>query len=136
MPFITWNDRLSVDIEELDSDHRKMIRLINELYDGIAAGYGRDVIEGIIDDVVSYTNYHFAHEEQLFATTGYAEAEAHKKEHDAMAAWAKEVQDEYKQGSMAAPALEVMVRLKDWVFDHILGSDQKYALYMKAMGVH
>jgi hemerythrin len=130
-----WNDRLSVEIEDIDTDHRIMVGLINNLHDAIAAGVGRQVIEGIIDEVVSYTDFHFAREERLFDLTSYAEAETHQKEHDDMRAWAKRAQDDYKSGSLPAPSLEVMMYLKDWLFDHILISDQKYAPYLKAMCV-
>jgi methyl-accepting chemotaxis protein/hemerythrin len=112
-----------------------MVGLINDLYDAIAAGVGKEVIEGIIDEVVSYTSFHLTCEERLFDLTNYAEAETHQKEHDVMRAWAKGVQDEYNKGTLLAPSLEVMVYLKDWLFDHILISDQKYAPYLKEMGV-
>jgi hemerythrin-like metal-binding protein len=129
MPFIIWSDRLDLGIEEIDSDHRKMAGLINDLYDAIAAKVGREVIEGIIAQVISYTSIHFACEDRIRAVTSYAEAETHKTVHDAMRVWAKGVPDEHQSSSLTARSLELMVCLKDWLFEHILGGD-RYAPFL------
>jgi hemerythrin len=135
MPFITWNDKLSTDIEEIDSDHKKIVGMINDLYDGIAAGHGKEVIAGVLETLVSYTRFHFAHEERLFAMTSYADAEAHKVEHEQMTAWVIKTKQAFDSEALPAPSLQVMVYLKDWLFEHIMGSDQKYAPHLKAMGI-
>jgi hemerythrin-like metal-binding protein len=135
MPFMAWNDKLSVGIDEIDADHKKMVDLINELFDGINAGCGKNLIEGILDQLVKYTHSHFAREKQLFAMTAYSEAEAHEREHAKMTAWVLKTQAEFKAGTLAAPSLEVMNYLKDWLFEHILIFDLQYAPYVKTMTV-
>ena len=132
MPFMVWNDRLSVGVAAVDADHKKMVKMINELYDAILAGSWREKLDGLLDRLVDYTRYHFAREEELFARTGYPEAEAHKREHDEMKEWMNSASNLHRDGSLPAPSLELMNHLKDWLFDHILGSDQKFAPHMKA----
>jgi hemerythrin len=132
---MAWNDKLSVGIDEIDADHKKIIAIINELFDGINAGCSKNLLEGILDQLVEYTQIHFAREKQLFAVTAYSEAEAHEREHAKMEAWALKTRAEFKAGTLAAPSLEVMNYLKDWLFEHILISDLQYAPYLKAMAV-
>ena len=86
----------------------------------------------LLDRLVDYTHYHFAHEEELFARTGYPDTAAHRHEHDEMAECMKNTWRRYRNGSIPAPSLEVMNTLKDWLFNHILGSDQRYAPHTKA----
>lgn len=133
---MSWNDKLSVGIEEIDGDHKKMVEMINSLYDGITVGCGKEVVGRILDDLVAYTQRHFAREKQLFAMTAYSDADEHEKEHNKMAEWVLKTQAEFNSGTLAAPSLEVMNHLKDWLFEHILTADQHYASYMKVMGVH
>jgi hemerythrin len=132
MPFMVWNDRISVGVEAVDADHKKMMGMINDLYDAILAGCGRQKLSSLLDHLVDYTRYHFAREEELFARTGYPDAAAHKREHEQMAAWMKTAWHRYHNSSAEAPSFEVMNYLKDWLLDHILGSDQKFAPHMKA----
>jgi len=136
MPFMVWNDKLSVGVAAVDADHRKLVAMINELYDGIAEGRGREALGSILDDLVAYTRFHFAREEKLFAATGYPGAVAHKKEHDSLTAQVLEIQERFRSGSLAAPSLEVLVFLKDWLFDHIIGSDRDFGPHLNAVGTY
>jgi len=79
MPFMVWNDQLSVSIEAIDTDHKQLVAILNELYDAIHAGHGREAVTEIIERLVDYTRYHFAREEELFSSTGYLDAAAHKR---------------------------------------------------------
>jgi hemerythrin len=135
MPFMVWNDQLSVSIEAIDTDHKQLVAILNELYDAIHAGHGREAVTEIIERLVDYTRYHFAREEELFSSTGYLDAAAHKREHDAMVAWVTDLRERMRNGTVAAPSFEVVCYLKDWLFHHVIASDQKYAPHLKAMGI-
>jgi hypothetical protein len=45
MPFMVGNDRIGVGVEDVDADHKKMVEMINELYDAILAGSGRKKLD-------------------------------------------------------------------------------------------
>jgi hemerythrin-like metal-binding protein len=126
MPFIVWNDRLSVGIDTIDHDHRMLVSILNDLYGSVKTGREREDLVEILDRLVEYTKYHFEKEEDLFARVRYAEATAHKHEHDNMVAWVAEARDRLKSGSSTGMSLETVVYLKDWMFDHIITSDQAY----------
>ena len=38
MSLITWNDTLSIKVEEIDIQHRRLVELINELHDAMSQG--------------------------------------------------------------------------------------------------
>ena len=135
MSFIAWNDRLSVGVEIIDSDHKKLVGMLNELYDAIADGTSKEILGDLLDRLVEYTSVHFAREESFFSRTGYPGAEAHKFEHANMIAWLVEMRTRLKSGSAMGPSLELVNYLKDWLFDHILGSDMEYGPHLNAMGI-
>lgn len=136
MPLMTWTDKLSVGVNVIDDDHKKLVNMVNELYDGITAGKGKEALAKILDELVNYTKIHFDREEQLFAKTGYPAAAAHKKEHDDLTKQVLDVQAKYKNGSVATLSLEVMNFLKNWLVNHIQGSDKKYGPHLNAKGIH
>ena len=36
--FISWNDKISVGIQEIDEQHKRLVALINNLYDAMVEG--------------------------------------------------------------------------------------------------
>jgi len=136
MPLITWTDKFSVGVEVLDADHRKLVGMLNDLYDSIAVGRGRDAIGRTLDGLIAYTKTHFEREEKLFAQTGYAAAEAHHKEHADLTMQVIAVQEKYRAGVTGTLSLEVMNFLKNWLINHIQGSDRKYGPHLNGKGIH
>ena len=135
MAFMVWNDRLMTGIAAIDGDHRKLVDMINELYEAIREGRGHDAVHRVLDRLVEYTRFHFGREEALLNRTGYPGLHRHKAQHDGMVAWVAGVQANCADRTAAGPSLEVMNYLKDWLFDHILGSDQHYVAHLRATGV-
>jgi hemerythrin len=133
---MTWNDKLSVGVNVIDDDHKKLVGMVNELYDAITAGKGKEALAKILDGLVNYTKVHFDREEQFFAKTAYPAAAARKKEHDDLTKQVLEVQAKYKAGTVACLSLEVMNFLKNWLVNHIQGSDKKYGPHLNAKGIH
>jgi hemerythrin len=120
----------------LDEDHKKLVGMVNELYDAMQAGHGKESLGPILDRLVDYTKFHFAREEKLFGQTGYPEAAPHKQQHDALTHQVLDVQRKYAAGAAATVSLEVMHFLRDWLINHIQGTDQKYRSHLNAKGIH
>ena len=135
MPMIAWNDRLSVHVPTIDNEHRELIDILNQLYDAIRAGAARPILSKVLDRLTDYTQFHFTHEESLFTQSDYPDIEPHRLEHANAAAWLNEIRRKYDEGVSAGLSLDVVTYLKDWLFDHILGSDRQYIPYLQAAGI-
>ncbi len=135
MPLMEWSDKLSVGIKSIDDEHKKLVGMVNDLFDGVQAGRGKELLGPILDGLIAYTKTHFANEERYFAQHHYGEAVAHKAEHDALAKQVLDVQAKYKAGANAALSMEVMNFLKNWLVKHILGSDKAYGPFLAGKGV-
>ncbi len=136
MALMEWNDKLSVGVAELDNDHKKLVAMLNDLYDSIKAGRGKDKVGSILDGLVAYTATHFAREERFFAQTKYPATAEHMKEHAHLTAQVVAVQKKYKEGATSVVSLEVMNFLKNWLLSHIQGTDRKYGPHLNAGGIH
>ena len=135
MPLITWDNSYSVKIKVIDGQHQKLVHLVNELYEGLNQGKGREASGKTLDELINYTRTHFAYEEQLFKIHGYPGYADHKAEHDALASKVIDFQKQFKEGK-ANLALPLMTFLKDWLINHIRGTDQKYTAFLNTKGVY
>lgn len=134
MPVITWNDKYSVGIREMDNQHKKLADIINELNDAMSLGKGKDVLGRVLSSLVDYTKTHFSAEERLMKTHGYPEYSQQKSEHDDLTKKVFDIQQKYLDGKTMI-SLEVMNFLKNWLINHIQGSDMKYASFLNNKGV-
>jgi hemerythrin len=134
MALIQWNDSFSVKVAEIDTQHQKLIAMINELNGAMREGRGKDVLGKILNGLVSYTVTHFAVEEKYFDRFGYAEAAEHKQAHANFVAKVGEFKQSFEQGACTV-SVEVMTFLSDWLQKHIKGVDKQYGPFFNANGL-
>lgn len=123
--FIAWDEVLSVHIEEIDLQHKKLVDLINSLYRSFKEGKAKKELKHVLKDLVSYTNYHFSTEEKYFKELNYEFANEHIAEHRKLVEQVIDFQKKLEAGS-ASLSYEIMNFLRDWLVTHIMESDKKY----------
>jgi len=134
MSFMDWSDNLSVNIKELDEQHKKLLALINELHEAMKSGRGKEVTEKTLGGLIQYVGTHFSTEERLMEKHSYPGFLAHKGEHAKLTKQATDIQSQFLQGK-AVVNVELMNFLKSWLQNHILGTDKKYTSFLNAKGV-
>lgn len=134
MSSFVWSEKYSVNIQEIDNQHKKLIGLVATLDDAMVQGKGKQALEKILGELIQYTKTHFATEERLMKTNGYPEYAEHKDKHDKMTQKVLAVEKDYQAGKMTITH-EVMKFLQDWVDKHIMGTDKKYQPFFNAKGV-
>ena len=134
MALINWSDSLSVNVNEIDLQHRKLIDMINELNEAMKIGKGKDSLGKILNGLISYTATHFKTEEQFFDKFGYPDTVNHKKEHVAFVKKVTDFQDGFEKKNLAV-TMEVMNFLSDWLRNHIKGTDKKYSKFFNDKGL-
>jgi hemerythrin len=129
-----WNESYNIGIKTIDTQHRKLVDILNSLYDAMGKGQANQVLGRILDELIQYTVVHFSTEERLFKQYGYPDSVAHKKEHDDLTAQVKKLQTDLKSGKITL-SMQLGTFLKDWLKNHILQTDKKYAPFLIAKGV-
>lgn len=124
--YVPWSKGLETGIRRFDDEHKQLIRLLNQMYVGINEGKGAQFMEEVLNELVEYTVYHFSDEEEEMQKHGYPNYEQHKKEHGKLLDEVSNFIEKYKQGDVTI-GLDMMDFLKDWVSQHIMRSDMKYA---------
>lgn len=134
MSLIDWNSSYSVNVKEIDDQHKKLIDLINKLYDEMKSGHGKEALSGVLKELVDYTKYHFQAEEKLLSKNNYPNFAAHKKEHEELTKKVEEINEKIASGKMVISS-NVLTFLKDWLNNHILVEDKGYSKYLNEKGV-
>ncbi len=135
MSLMEWNERLSVGVARFDDEHKKLVLLINALFDAVQAGRGREALGRTLDELVAYTKNHFVNEEAALSRLGYPDLDNHRKEHESLTRQVIDIQQKYHAGASAMLSMEVMSFLKAWLVKHIQGSDQKYGPFLNDKGL-
>jgi hemerythrin len=130
MGYLKWKNKYSVNVAEIDEQHKKLFDLVNAMYDAMHAGKGSDMIGTVIEEFVDFTDYHFKAEERLMLRHGYPDFEGHKEMHDALVRKALSIKEAFDSGN-SPTAIEVMLLMANWLNLHIFDEDQKYRPYVK-----
>ncbi len=125
MAMIEWSSHLSVNVASIDTQHQKLIHLINELNDAMRTGKDRDCSARILSELTRLALEHFAMEEQYFAQFGYEDAEAHRQQHRKFAQDVSAFQAQFDMGQ-AGLSFKLMSFLSDWLSAHIMATDKRY----------
>ncbi len=130
MTKLVWTDQLSVGIDVIDQQHRRIVEYINQLDDALTFGHSRQEIGNLINDLVDYTMSHFGFEESLQEEAGYQFLVSHKKVHELFAQRVTEYQTRFEKGEDVCKGLNSL--LVTWLFNHIKRDDADYVESVKA----
>ncbi len=126
MAFVEWKDSYSVGSPDLDRQHQQLIAIINRLHESMRTGAAHALVVRIVDDLVAYTQQHFAYEEKLISAAGYQGVAEHARKHRAMVAQVELFAERVKLAKATLP-LQLMDFLKSWLTQHILSTDMDYS---------
>lgn len=125
MKDLIWDNSLSVEIDEIDEDHRKLLDLFNMLNHSVMEGDATDYIEAVLEELISFTVWHFRHEERLMLKYGYEGLVEHKAEHQQLIESARALQQKGKEVSS-----EDVEFLEHWLTGHIFGADMELGSFL------
>ncbi|MCW7480525.1 bacteriohemerythrin [Leptospira kanakyensis] len=138
-----WDSKYETNISEIDSQHKKLFRLINNIetvYDENKehlSGKSRILLDAV-SELEDYTLSHFLIEERVMELNQYPELEAHKKQHDRFTDKILELKNRLTSGDLLTNDAELdqffgdlLNFLRAWLTNHILKEDMDYKPYIK-----
>lgn len=129
MKDIVWSKILSVGVDEIDEDHRKLVQVFNLLNHAVAEGESPAYLAALLDELINCTVWHFSHEERLMLKHGYPEAAEHKTEHADLIDSAKALQQTVLGGGGAVADADIAF-LERWLTEHILTADGRLGEFL------
>lgn len=132
---IEWTDELSVGIDSIDEQHKKLVNMINALNDAMLTNSSHELLGKIFTGLAAYTQKHFAYEENMFAEYGYTDSEEHKRQHNELIAQVVELKERFIEDPQGTMSADLMLFLKRWLTNHIMRTDKEYAEFLISKGV-
>ena len=136
MNLIDWSDDLSVEIDEIDAQHKELLVMINRLHGATVSCDGTERIDALTDvlmGLIDYIQHHFVTEEKYMILHEYPGYETHHKEHSQFVAEVTSFSEAFQNGTKGLSE-EVLSFLKEWYIRHITLSDVKFGVYLNSRG--
>jgi hemerythrin len=131
MAYLQWTENLSVGVPRMDEHHKKLVELINQVFDAMS-GDASAAVDSVLADLLDYTRYHFAEEEKLLAACSYPDLEAHQAVHRSMVKEVLDMRSRHLADPTSVGASETLDFLSKWLMRHIIGKDLRYRPYAES----
>lgn len=127
-----WTPSISVNNEIIDSQHKELLKKINELLTAILEKRGQEIIEGIVRFLGEYIEGHLRYEEEYMEKHLYPELKEHKEIHNKFVERYNDFEEKIKLGIISVEmSHDVEVFLGEWWINHIGHEDKRYADFIK-----
>lgn len=133
MEFITWSENDAVNVESIDSQHRRMIKIVNHLHSLLDTNDNTEIKSTFVE-LVEYLKEHFYTEETFMKEYKFPGYISHKLEHDRYYSKISNYKDLVEKGENKLN-LEILYSLKKWFFNHLEINDRKLGEFLIEAGV-
>jgi len=134
MPIVTWCDDFSVNVALIDSEHRQMLELVNDLHSSVEACVDKSILRKKLVELVDFTRSHFSTEENLMKEHDYPGFARHYKEHRILLQHMDNLVKAVAAGKHPTFRSDYDIS-SDWALDHISGCDKSLGLFLNSKGV-
>ncbi|MDR2165394.1 MAG: bacteriohemerythrin [Zoogloeaceae bacterium] len=132
MPYIEWDNSLSVGVEVIDEQHMRIVDYINEIHDTLHAPMTvsdrEERVMQVVNSAIDYTESHFDFEEDMLEKVNYPYLKAHTRVHQLFVRRIHDYKTRLENGEDIAR--ELMDTLMHWLLNHIRSEDKNYAKWM------
>jgi hemerythrin len=129
MELVSWNDKVSINVQAIDAQHKNLIALVNDLHEAMKSQQGTEAIGALLRRLITYSREHFSTEEKYMVDYGYPEYAHHKQEHDDLLAQILGLEQQFCQGDTLL-SFAIWLDLKGWALSHIVASDRQLGAFL------
>jgi len=129
MAAIEWTDDMSVSIPEIDAEHKRLIKMFNNLDEAVRSGRGKGAVGNILAELLIYASVHFKHEETMMLEANYEGFSEHLQLHGKFVETTSRMKSDYDSGREGV-CEEALAFLSDWMVNHMMIEDKKYAAHL------
>ena len=128
MSLFIWFDEYSIRNEEIDNHHKRLFEIFNMLSDSLYDENKIDMVYGLLDELIFYSDYHFKAEEKLMIENNYVDTTMHIARHK----YFTESVINFRESDTVCSdelAWNTIKFLGNWLLLHVTKEDSKLAVY-------
>jgi hemerythrin len=133
-----WTQEYSVNVAEIDEQHKEFIRICNSLLDLVESdSFTEEEALVRVGELGSYAFYHLSAEEEDFLITKYPDAQEHIIIHNIFREKAKDFDNQIRDKNKDKKIVlkEIAEFTGEWLMKHILIMDKKYTKCFNEYGL-
>jgi len=130
MGMFTWNDGYLLGVPIIDSEHRKLFALADEVNESVIHGDNTRTQKELLTRFLNALVLHFEHEEGLMNHYQYPDIEDHADEHSTFSAQMMRLKRQLEAGAITLP-LDSMQTVRHWFDRHIRRYDHLLVRHIK-----
>lgn len=123
MSIIDWNENFITGLPEIDSQHKKIFKYLNSIYEYNKINQENKEILQKIESFLAFIEQHFEFEEALIEKYHLKNGEDHKKEHAFFREKIKEIFENFRSSPYAL-TFELCKFVKEFYSSHIIYYDK------------
>jgi hemerythrin-like metal-binding protein len=125
-----WSEQYNIGYADIDSQHKRLFQLADQLYTALAANKGKPSLSIILNNLIVYTKRHFADEEVLMELHRCPGSSPHRAEHRAFTEKLEQFQKAYS-ADRTPVTRQLLEMLLNSMVQHMAGADQKMAAHLQ-----
>ena len=129
MAFFEWTDALAIGVEPIDSQHKRLVAIVNEYYETVQSGDSEEAVRKAVGKLINYVGTHFADEEKLMQEKKYPHFDIHQKMHNRLTEDVIRYAEKLGKGKKIF-SLDMAIFLKGWLENHIAQTDKKIGIFL------
>ncbi len=133
--YLEWSDKLNVGIQQIDSQHRELVDILNEMYESVHDNQELSVVCELGERLMRCAILHFEAEDELMLQHNYPVYQEHCIKHAELTREIQTLVNQLRQGKTGS-TMHVMRFLRDWLSVHIIYEDKKVGSFLNARGCY
>ncbi|MBN2064281.1 MAG: hemerythrin family protein [Sedimentisphaerales bacterium] len=135
MSIVPWSSVMSVGNKLIDSQHRFLLGVINEVYAGVIFGRSVEIFRNEYPKLLEYAHVHFTTEEAFMKAAGYDGLAEHRQKHEDLKSKLEQMGNRLSEFDEEPQAyLQICTFLNNWLTNHMMAEDQEYVESIAMLG--
>lgn len=122
MALLSWSPQYLIGNETIDSEHQELFRLVNAFHDHWMEKRERKEIAQVLNQLITYAQMHFQHEEIIMQNCGYPQLADHQFIHELMVDTIFKLRQSFEEKDIHLE-MDTMKFVRSWLVDHIANHD-------------
>ena len=122
MALLSWSTQYSIGNDLIDTEHKELFRLVNAFHDRWQEKRDQQSIAQLLNQLVTYAEMHFQHEETIMLDAGFPRLAEHQQVHEAMVETIFKLRQSFEEHHSHLE-MSTMKFIKAWLLEHIIQND-------------